>query len=174
VSTEGWRSCPRCTAQLSRGAVAGDEAERLHCPACGLVVYENPAPTASAIVERDGRILLTRRGIEPFRGMWDLPGGFVEPGEHPEDAVRRELFEETGLDVAPGCLVGIYTDVYGHGGGTTLNIYYAAEVVCGAEAASSDVSELRWFAPSDLPPAAELAFANGPAALADYLRGGRR
>ena len=57
-----WRVCPRCAAGLRLGPVQGEDADRLHCPACGLVLYENPAPTVSAIVERDGRVLLTRRG----------------------------------------------------------------------------------------------------------------
>ena len=64
-----WRICPRCAAGLRHGPVAGEDAPRLHCPACRLVLYENPAPTVSAVVERDGRVLLTRRGIEPRLGM---------------------------------------------------------------------------------------------------------
>jgi ADP-ribose pyrophosphatase YjhB (NUDIX family) len=169
VSTAGWRHCPRCASALARGPVAGEERDRLHCPACGLVVYENPAPTASAIVERDGRILLTRRGIEPFRGMWDLPGGFVEAWERPQEAVRRELAEETRLDVSVTGLVGIFPDEYGGGGGTTLNIVYAAVVAAGEGEPASDVSELGWFAPGELPAPAEIAFPSCAEALAAYL-----
>jgi ADP-ribose pyrophosphatase YjhB (NUDIX family) len=130
------------------------------------VLYENPAPTVSAIVERDGRILLTRRGIEPRLGMWDTPGGFVEAGEEPAAALRRELLEETGLTVEVGELLGIYPDRYGDGA-PTLNVFYTARVVSGGEGEPrDDVTEIGWFAPDAVP--AELAFANGERALAEW------
>ena len=78
-----WRVCPRCAAGLRHGPVRARMRTVCTVTACGLVLYENPAPTVSAIVERDGRVLLTRRGIEPRLGMWDTPGGFIEAGEEP-------------------------------------------------------------------------------------------
>jgi len=161
-----WRICPRCAAGLRHGVVAGEDVPRLHCPACGLVLYENPAPTVSAVVERDGRVLLTRRGIEPRRGMWDTPGGFVEAGEEPAQALERELLEETGLTIEVGELLGIYPDRYGDGA-PTLNIFYVARVTGAGEGEPrDDVTEIGWFAPDALP--AELAFANGERALAAW------
>jgi 8-oxo-dGTP diphosphatase len=161
-----WRICPRCAAGLEHGPVPGEDTDRLHCTACGLVLYENPAPTVSALVERDGRVLLTRRGIEPQLGMWDTPGGFVEAGEDPAEALRRELLEETGLEIEVGDLLGIYPDRYGDRT-PTLNIFYLARVVDGGEGEPrDDVTELGWFPPTDLPP--ELAFANGERALAEW------
>ena len=116
--------------------------QRLHCPACGLVLYDNPAPTATAIVTRgDGAILLTRRAIEPAMGMLDLPGGFIEAGEDPEQAVKRELLEETGLEIELTGYVGAIPDQYGDGA-HTLNLYYTAVVSGGREQAASDVSEI--------------------------------
>jgi ADP-ribose pyrophosphatase YjhB (NUDIX family) len=169
VSHAGWRLCPRCGAALALGVPAGEEEERLHCPACGLVLYDNPAPTASALVERDGRVMLTRRGIEPGRGLWDMAGGFVEPGEDPLETVRRELREETGLDVDVDDLVGCYPDVYGATGTATLNLFYRAHVVGGAEAAaSSDVAAVGWFDPAELP-LDGFAFACCARAARDYL-----
>ena len=67
--------------------------------------------------------------------MWDVPGGFVEPLEHPEQAVRRELLEETGLEVAVGELIGVFADVYGEDGVATFNLYYSASVLSGERAA---------------------------------------
>jgi ADP-ribose pyrophosphatase YjhB (NUDIX family) len=160
-----WHLCPRCASGLRRGPVAGEERDRLHCPACGLVLYENPVPTASAIVVRDGRVLLTRRGIEPRLGLWDTPGGFVEADEDPEDAVRRELLEETGIEIEIERPLGIFADRYGDGP-PTLNIFYVARVVAGIGEPRSDVTELGWFEPDRLP--AELAFANGERALAAW------
>jgi 8-oxo-dGTP diphosphatase len=146
--------------------VAGEDADRLHCAACGLVLYENPAPTVSAVVERDGRVLLTRRGIEPRRGMWDTPGGFVETGEDPVEALRRELLEETGLAVEVVDFLGIYPDRYGDGA-PTLNVFYAARVIGGGQGEPrDDVTEIGWFEPDAFP--AELAFRNGERALAEW------
>jgi hypothetical protein len=114
-----WRHCPRCATPLQFGERGGEQRHVLHCPACGLVIYDNPAPTASALVTDGGRLMLTRRAGEPARGMWDIPGGFIDPGEHPEQTIRRELAEETGLEVRVGELVGFFCDTYGEGGVST-------------------------------------------------------
>ncbi|HEY7258948.1 MAG TPA: NUDIX hydrolase [Gaiellales bacterium] len=160
-----WRICPRCAAALRHGPVAGEDIPRLHCTACGLVLYENPAPTVSAVVERDGLVLLTRRGIEPRLGMWDTPGGFVEAGEEPVEALRRELLEETGLTIEVGELLGIYPDRYDDGV-PTLNVFYVARVTAGGDGEPrDDVTEIGWFEPHALP---QLAFGNGERALAEW------
>ena len=164
-----WRYCPRCASGLVFGAAPGEPEEVLHCPACGLVIYDNPAATASALVVHEGRLLLTRRARDPYAGMWDVPGGFVEPLEHPADAVRRELLEETGLETQVGELLGIYCDVYGAGGVTTLNLFDLAHVVGGLERPADDVSEIGWFAASALPPLDQIAFQNGRDAISELV-----
>ena len=165
----GWHHCPRCRAGLVLGPRSDEQRDVLHCPACGLVIYDNPAPTASALVVRDGRLMLTRRARPPCEGLWDVPGGFVEPLEHPEQAVRRELLEETGLEVAVGPLIGVFTDVYGDGGVATFNLYYSASVLSGEERPADDVSEIGWFEPAEIP-LQEVAFANGREAIAKFVR----
>jgi ADP-ribose pyrophosphatase YjhB (NUDIX family) len=152
-----WRHCPRCASPLRHGGSEEHASAAVHCPACGLTVYDNPSATASALVLRDGRLLVTRRAGEPFAGRLDLPGGFIEPGESPQDAVRRELREETGLEVAVGPLAGIFTDAYGEDGVSTLNLFYAARVTGGAESPNDDVSEILWLDPAAIDPAS-LAF----------------
>jgi 8-oxo-dGTP diphosphatase len=151
-----WRWCPRCRAELEWGD------GRVSCPGCGFVGYANSQPTASAVVRADdGSILLARRAGPPEEGKWDLPGGFLEEGEHPLDAVVRELREETGLEIEPRELVAIEMDVYGGGDDApaTLNLYWTARVVSGGDPApADDVSELRWFRPDELPGDDELAF----------------
>ncbi len=142
---EEWAYCPRCGFGLEQGGPSDDAGAAVHCPACGFAAYDNPSATASALVVRDGRLLVTRRARDPFAGRLDLPGGFIEPGEHPEDAVRRELREETGLEVEVGPLAGIHTDVYGEDGIATLNLFYEARVLGGSERAADDVSEILWL-----------------------------
>ena len=124
------------------------------CPECGFVAYASSKPTAGALVEDDeGRLLLARRAHEPFKGRWDIPGGFLEEGEHPLDGLRRELREETGLEVEPLEFLGVWMDRYG-GDSTaeaTLNLYWTARVVGGEAAPADDVDDLRWFARDELP-----------------------
>jgi ADP-ribose pyrophosphatase YjhB (NUDIX family) len=142
---------------------------RAECSACGFVAYANAAPTACALVNDDsGRLLLARRAIEPYRGRWDIPGGFLEEGEHPLDAVRRELREETGLEIEPKEFFGAWLDRYGDEPDAqwTLNLFWRADVVGGDEAPADDVSELCWFAREELPPPPELAFTT----VVDVLR----
>jgi ADP-ribose pyrophosphatase YjhB (NUDIX family) len=161
----GWKSCPRCGAELH-----GDEAT-LRCDVCGSHYYAHSAPAAAAIVvDDDGRVLLARRARNPDAGKWDTPGGFLDEGEDPEEAIRRELREETGLEVEPGSFLGAFVDSYGDGpeAGTVLNLVWDATVVSGEMEPADDVSELAWFTPDELPAADdEYAFQW----VAPFLRG---
>jgi ADP-ribose pyrophosphatase YjhB (NUDIX family) len=139
-----WKHCPRC------GAGIRPEDGAFTCGACGLRHYEHSSVTACALVVRDGRLLLARRAQDPFAGSWDLPGGFVGAGEHPHDAIRRELREETGLEVEPREFVGVWMDTYADGE-PTLNLYWTAAGDEGDPVAADDVSEVAWFSPDELP-----------------------
>lgn len=150
------------------------------CPACGEEHWRNARPCAGALVVRGGRVLLVRRAKEPWKGRWDIPGGFCEGDEHPEDAARREVAEETGLTIALEGLLGMWMDRYGAGDPpvSTLNIYYRASIPDGAvpTAVDSEITEIGWF-PLDEPDP-DLAFPDhaGPvlAALRVAERAGRR
>jgi ADP-ribose pyrophosphatase YjhB (NUDIX family) len=147
---DGWRFCPRCANPLDVGVGT------VSCTSCGFVGWANSVPGAQALVERDGRVLLGRRERDPSRGLWDVPGGFLDEGEHPLDGLRRELREETGLDVDVKELLGFWMEFYG--GRFVLCITWLAEAVGGTLTPGDDMGDLRWFAPDDLPAAAELAF----------------
>lgn len=162
-----FRYCPHCRAELSVRLIEGRD--RAACPDCGVVFYENSKPCAGALVsDAEGRLLLARRAIQPFFGMWDIPGGYLEAGEHPKDGALREVREETGLEVRITGFGGIYMDTYGANGVTTLNVFYEAAVVGGQLSALDDVSELAWFAPEALPFDA-FSFENGKQAIRDWL-----
>jgi len=166
---EGWLWCPRCRGPLEAGHGCTE------CESCGFVAWANSAPTACAVCEDDdGRLLLVRRAHEPFRGFWDIPGGFLDEGEPPLDGLRRELLEETGLEIEPGDYLGAWIDRYGDAPGAqfTLNLYWRARVLGGVERPADDVSELRWFARDELPPPEELAFTNVPLVLDAWLATG--
>jgi ADP-ribose pyrophosphatase YjhB (NUDIX family) len=120
------------------------------------------------VVDGAGRVLLARRAIEPFLGFWDTLGGFVSPGESLEDAVRRELREEAGIEVEVGRLVTTLPDTYGDTGETTVNAFFECRLVAGDPQPDDDVAELRWFAPDELPAPAELAFECVRGALAAW------
>jgi 8-oxo-dGTP diphosphatase len=100
-------------------------------------------------------VLLIRRGNPPFQGRWALPGGFVEVGETCEAACVREAREETGLDVEPVQLVGVYSSPDRDPRGHTVSPVYLCRVLGGNANAGDDASEARWF--SDLT-GVELAF----------------
>jgi ADP-ribose pyrophosphatase YjhB (NUDIX family) len=156
-----WQHCPRCG-----GAVEPAE-EVVECTTCGYVAYANSAPAACAIcVDDHGRILLTRRAWEPYAGMWDLPGGFLGEGEHPLDALRRELREETGLEVEPTEWFGAFMTRYGDEPGArhVLNLVWKVRVSGGEAQAADDVAELGWFARDEVPPLDEVAMAEPLAA----------
>jgi 8-oxo-dGTP diphosphatase len=99
----------------------------------------------AVIKDGQGRLLLIKRGHEPGAGLWSIPGGRIEPGETDEQAVIREIREETGLVVVPGRLVGRVRRPGGDG--TVLDIRdYAAEVTGGTLAAGDDAADARWVA----------------------------
>src|SRR6185369_10482882 len=131
---DGWRSCPRCGHELE--LTPG----RARCPGCGSVYYANSAPAVEGLLERDGKVLLAKRKIEPRRGFWDLPGGFLEEGEEPLDGLRREFREETGLDVEPVEWLGTHLDPYNRYSVLGLTWVVRAE---GEPRAADDVAELR-------------------------------
>ena len=146
----------RAAGRTSSAATAGSRAPR----AASSPTRTPRRPRAALVVDREGRILLARRAFDPYAGAWDLPGGFLDEGEHPEDALRRELREETGLEIEPDRYLGVWMDTYGDGPGAaaTLNLVWSARVVSGEPVPEDDVTELAWFAPDELPPRDELAF----------------
>lgn len=169
-----WTACPVCQGALRTSVGEPGAQPHVTCAgSCASEWYANPKPTVNVLATRadDGRLLLVRRAREPFRGCWDIPGGFLEDGEEPLDGALRELLEETGLEVRVEGFVGAFGDRYGGDRGEhTCNLFWHG-VVDAPElaAAASDVSEICWFERAALPPREELAFSCVPRALEAWL-----
>ena len=160
---EDVRYCPRCGAQAKISYPRS-----IHCPTCGYGAYYNPKPVACAIpATPNGQLLLMRRGFQPQRGRWSMPGGFVDLGETVEQAAIREVREEMDLAIELRHLVGVYSRAEDR----TVVVVYAATAL-GTPALTEEALEIRAFAPTDIP-WHELAFWSDGRALRDYLNGTR-
>jgi len=141
--------CPLCRADLSTVVVFGRERPR--CPDCGLVLFKNPASAAAGVVlDAHRRVLLIRRGIEPFLDHWALPAGYQEIDEHPHDTLRREIQEETGMRVEPERLLDLVYVPDDPRKPANLAVFLC-RVVGGELRAADDAKEAAWFDLDDLP-----------------------
>jgi len=152
--------CPRCGQALEDREAFGRV--RRACPACGFIFFRDPKVAVGALIERAGRVLLVRRAVIPNIGRWALPAGFMDDDETPEEALRREVQEETGLTVRVGDVLGVYPLISPNGRGVI--IIYRAHADASEPRAGDDVSEVRWFGPDELPD--DLAFESTRQALA--------
>jgi 8-oxo-dGTP diphosphatase len=143
--------CQRCGAKLTQAERFG----RLRpvCSACGWVYFADPKVAVAVLLEQGTKILMVRRAVDPARGLWTLPAGFVDAGENPERAAERELLEETGLQARVTELLDV---MYGqeHPRGAHIVIFYRAELLSGTLQADDDVDRVAFFSRNDLPPLA--------------------
>jgi ADP-ribose pyrophosphatase YjhB (NUDIX family) len=95
--------------EFVRQVPEGDDRERLICPECGHVDYENPKIIVGSVVAHAGRVLLCRRNIEPRRGFWTLPAGYMELGETVGEGAQREAREEACADIALDGVLAIFS-----------------------------------------------------------------
>jgi len=167
-----FRYCPKCGAAALR--MTGGKL--LRCGACGFELYLNPAAAVAAlIVDGRGQLLITVRGKEPGKGKWDLPGGFVDPGESAEEALRREVREEVGLEVTAMQYLGSHPNTYEYMGVryATLDMGFSCQVtdVSKAGARESDVEAVLFKARRDID-LDQFAFRSLARLVESYLAGG--
>lgn len=155
--------CPKCGNSIDKTS------EPPHCSDCATTYYRNAKPCASVLPIRDGKVLLAKRGRDPYKDAYDIIGGFMEADELPEVAALREAKEETGLDMKIISLLGIYSGRYGKDGDFVLDIQYITEITDGKMQAQDDVAELKWFNLDDLPLHHEI-FQNTKDALRDLQK----
>lgn len=139
------------------------------CPSCQRIFFRNPKVVVTALIESAGRVLLVRRDIEPGRGLWGLPGGYVDWDEHPEQAMTRECEEETGAHVEADGLISVQHVILDNEGIVILS--YRASLLNGDDVSARDeVQEIGWFEPESLPPLAFKSHRNVLQAWANEVR----
>jgi len=139
------------------------------CPACGFIHFDDPKVAVAVFIERDHRVLLVRRAMNPERGKWALPAGYVDYGEDPREAARREVREETGLEVEITRLVSVESNP--GISGASIVIVYAASVVNGVARPQDDAEDVLWLSAFD--PLPELAFDSTRTVLSAWLENQR-
>ncbi len=170
---EHFRHCPRCGAPFKP---ADKKPASINCSGCGFVYFFNPSIAAAGIIKRaDGKALFIRRAKDPGKGMLAMPGGFVDFGETAEEAMRREIREEVGVELEGIRFLCSAVNHYAYKEVTyqVLDFFFTATVVEPAKAtALDDVESVLWLDPKELKPE-DLAFPSMRQALTEFLKSGR-
>jgi ADP-ribose pyrophosphatase YjhB (NUDIX family) len=164
ISPQTIRFCPLCGADLAPKAMETGKRPEMVCTGCEFVFYMNQKVVAGTIPWQDGRLLLTRRAIDPANGKWTFPGGYVDWGETVDAAALRETWEETGLTVKLGGLIGVYS----YRDSPVVIVVYRARVLGGTLSLCHENDRLEWVTPGDVP-WGELAFPSTVEAMRDFL-----
>ena len=155
--------CSECGRTVSWKLPDGDTHKRWICDACGRIHYQNPLPVVGCVPERDGKILLCKRAIEPRYGYWTVPAGFMELGESTVDGAARETREEACAEVEIGHLFAV-VDVIDAG---QVHFFYTAKLVSGFSPGPESL-ECRMFSEDEIP-WDDIAFHSGRYALEKYF-----
>ncbi len=155
TAPEDFVYCPKCATPLHTRPI-GDKPRRV-CPACHYVYFTDPKVGVGVLVVENGRLLLIRRSVDPQKGKWSVPAGFVDSGEDPQKTAVRETWEETHLEVTITGLEDVYFNPETKSGqaGASIFIMYHAKLLGGVLQAGDDADEAGFFDLNDLP---ELAF----------------
>ena len=107
--------------------------------------YKNPIPTVDAIIQKSNSILLVKRSKDPYKNQFALPGGFVNEGETIEEAIKREVYEETSLEVHPIDILGVYSDPKRDPRGHIMTVVFIVLIIRGNPSAGDDAKEISWI-----------------------------
>jgi ADP-ribose pyrophosphatase YjhB (NUDIX family) len=140
--------CPSCGQPVITKEIEGQI--RPYCVTCDRAYFQDPKVAAAVLVENEGKVLLVKRANVPEKGKWTLPAGFVDAGEDPQEAARRECLEETGLHVNIQSLLDVYSGKE-HERGADIVILYKGQVEGGSLTASDDAEEVAFFASDEVP-----------------------
>jgi ADP-ribose pyrophosphatase YjhB (NUDIX family) len=164
ISPQTIRFCPLCGAGLAPKPMELGKRPEMVCSGCEFIFYMTQKVVAGTIPWRDGKLLLTRRAIDPAHAKWTFPGGYVDWGETVDAAALRETWEETGLRVELGGLIGVYS----YPNAPVVIVVYRARVLDGTLTLCHENDRLEWVSPADVP-WDELAFPSTVAAMRDFL-----
>ena len=156
--------CSQCGARLSVRIPPGDHLPRYVCDTCGAIHYQNPRLIVGCVPEHDGRILLCRRAIEPRRGFWTVPAGFMENGETLQQAAARESREEALVEVEIGSMLSIVHVLHAH----QVHVFFRAAMSKDEHGAGPESLETALVHPEDIP-WTDLAFPSTEFSLRRYL-----
>ena len=156
---EDAKFCPRCSAPAEV-----DFPHSIACGECGYCAYYNPKPVACALTTtRAGKVILLRRGFEPGKGLWTIPGGFVDLGESVEQAAVREAMEELKIKVELTGFVGVYSRP-----DDRIVLLVHSAITDDAPQLTDEATEILIVDPSEIP-WEDLAFWSTAEALRDYI-----
>ena len=157
--------CEECGARVRFTIPAGDHLPRHVCEACGHIHYRNPRVVVGCVPEHQQRILLCRRAIEPRRGYWTVPAGFMENGETLQQGAARESHEEALAEVTIGSLLAVVHVLHAE----QVHVFFRATLAEARYAPGAESLEVALVAPADIP-WAEIAFRSTDFALRRYLQ----
>jgi ADP-ribose pyrophosphatase YjhB (NUDIX family) len=156
--------CSQCGAPLRRAIPPGDHLPRYVCDACGSIHYQNPRLVVGCVPEHEGSILLCRRAIEPRRGYWTVPAGFMENGETLQQGAARESQEEALAEVAIGSLLAVVHVLHAH----QVHVFFRAALPQARYGIGAESLEVALVRPAEIP-WADIAFPSTDFALRRYL-----
>jgi len=140
--------CLECGTQMVLQLIEGREREQ--CPRCGWIHYLHVKLSAAVLIEEQGQLLLLQRAYQPWKGSWNLPAGYVEVDETPEQAAVREAGEETGLEIEVERLLrNVFFDDDPRGNG--LLVVFSGKAVGGRLTGSAESMAYGYFPPEALP-----------------------
>lgn len=146
-----FKFCPFCGQPLKLKLEHGQQ--RNYCPDCNWTYYPRVAIAVGALIRKNNQVLLVKRKIKPYQGFWQLPAGFVEYGEHPQTALKREVKEETGLDVEKSSFHSLYQIKDDPRAPRHLFLLYQVTPLSGSlETDRNENSDIAWHSLDNLPP----------------------
>ncbi len=156
--------CSHCGAKVQLRTPPGDHLPRFVCDACGTIHYQNPRLVLGCVPDHEGRILLCRRAIEPRRGYWTVPAGFMENQETLQEAAARECYEEALARVEIGSLLTVVHVLHAE----QVHVFFRARLALAQFGAGAESLEVQLFEAADIP-WDDIAFRSTDFTLRRYL-----